>query len=127
MLPRFCEYEVKKLRSSACCRQENAIFSPHIHRTWYAYFSPFLYKQNNEVTATNLLLGSPSKRKFDVTAANPVEFAPLLILLLLFLGVRFARCRARGDDGLTAERKFAFPIATRRRERDGGGPQPNEL
>ena len=30
---RLCEYEVKKLRSSACCRQENTIFSPHIHTT----------------------------------------------------------------------------------------------
>ena len=26
MLPRFCEYEVKKLRSPACCRQNNATF-----------------------------------------------------------------------------------------------------
>ena len=26
MLPRFCEYEVKKLRCPACSRQENAIF-----------------------------------------------------------------------------------------------------
>ena len=38
MLPRFCEYEVKKLRYPTCSRQENAIFSPHIHRTWEAYF-----------------------------------------------------------------------------------------
>ena len=27
------ENEVKKLLSLACCRHENAIFSPHIHRT----------------------------------------------------------------------------------------------
>ena len=27
------EYEVKELRSPACCRQENAISSPHIHAT----------------------------------------------------------------------------------------------
>ena len=40
---RFCEYEVKKLRSLACSRQENAVFSPYIHRTWEAYFSPSLY------------------------------------------------------------------------------------
>ena len=33
MLPRFCEYKVKQLRFSACCRQENATFSPHIHGT----------------------------------------------------------------------------------------------
>ena len=38
MLPRFCENDMKKLRSPACCRQENATFSPHIHRTWEAYF-----------------------------------------------------------------------------------------
>ena len=25
------EYEVEKLRSPACCWQENAMFSPHIH------------------------------------------------------------------------------------------------
>ena len=43
MVPRFREYEVKKLCSSACCRQENASFSPHIHRTWGPPFSPSLY------------------------------------------------------------------------------------
>ena len=43
MLPWFCEYEVKKLRSPTCIRQENAIFSSQIHRTWEAYFSPCLY------------------------------------------------------------------------------------
>ena len=32
----FREYEVKKLRSSACSRQENVIFPHHIHRTWSA-------------------------------------------------------------------------------------------
>ena len=31
----FCEYEVKKLRSPACSRQENAIFPPHINGTLY--------------------------------------------------------------------------------------------
>ena len=31
------------MRSPTCCRQENAIFSPHFHRTWEAYFSPSLY------------------------------------------------------------------------------------
>ena len=30
---RLREYEVKKLRSPACCRQENAIFSPCTHAT----------------------------------------------------------------------------------------------
>ena len=30
---RFREYEEEKLRSPACCRQENATFSPHIHGT----------------------------------------------------------------------------------------------
>ena len=43
MLPMFCEYEVKKLRSSACSRLENTIFSPHIHTTWEAYFCRSLY------------------------------------------------------------------------------------
>ena len=43
MLPRFSEYEVIKLRSTACSRQEHAIFSPHIHRTWEAYFCWSLY------------------------------------------------------------------------------------
>ena len=33
---RFREYEVKKLRSPACSRQENAIFPCHIHGTWSA-------------------------------------------------------------------------------------------
>ena len=42
-LPRFYEYTVKKLRSTACSRQKNAISSSHIHRTWEAYFSPCLY------------------------------------------------------------------------------------
>ena len=32
--PRFCENEDKKLRSSACCRQENTIFCPLILGTW---------------------------------------------------------------------------------------------
>ena len=32
--PRFRGNEVKKLRSSACCRQENAAFYPLIHGTW---------------------------------------------------------------------------------------------
>ena len=41
--PRFGEYEVKKLRSPACSRQENAIFLAHIHGTWEDYFSPSLY------------------------------------------------------------------------------------
>ena len=31
------------MHSPACCRLEKATFSPHIHRTWEAYFSPFLY------------------------------------------------------------------------------------
>ena len=43
MLPRFCEYDVKKVRSPTCSRQEHAIFLPHILRTWEAYFSPSLY------------------------------------------------------------------------------------
>ena len=30
---RFCEYEVKELRSPACSRQVNAIFPPHNHKT----------------------------------------------------------------------------------------------
>ena len=42
MLPRFREYEVKKLRFSACSSQENTTFSPPIHRTWEAYFGPSL-------------------------------------------------------------------------------------
>ena len=29
----LCEYEVKNLRSPACSRIKNAIFSPHIHAT----------------------------------------------------------------------------------------------
>ena len=32
----FHEYEVKKLRSPACNRQDDAIFPPHIHGTWSA-------------------------------------------------------------------------------------------
>ena len=32
----FREYDVKKLRSPACSRQENATFPTHIHRTWSA-------------------------------------------------------------------------------------------
>ena len=43
MDPRFCEFEEEKLRSPACCRQENATFSHHIHRTWGPPFSPSLY------------------------------------------------------------------------------------
>ena len=43
MLPRVCEYEVEKLRSPACSRQQNAIFQPCIHRTWEAYFCRSLY------------------------------------------------------------------------------------
>lgn len=43
MLPRFCEYEMKELRSPACSRQENANFPPQIHRTWEANFCPSLY------------------------------------------------------------------------------------
>ena len=31
------------MRSSACCRQKKAIFSPHIHGTWEPYFSQPLY------------------------------------------------------------------------------------
>ena len=30
------EYEVKKLRSPTCSRQENTIYPPHIHGTWSA-------------------------------------------------------------------------------------------
>ena len=32
------------MRFPACCRQKNATFSPHIHGTWEAYFSPSLYE-----------------------------------------------------------------------------------
>ena len=39
------EYVDKKLRSPACCRHKNAIFSPHIHGTWEPYFSPPLYSE----------------------------------------------------------------------------------
>ena len=31
---RLGEYEEENLRSAACCRLENAIFSPLIHQTW---------------------------------------------------------------------------------------------
>ena len=38
---RLCEYEVKKLRSPACCKQENATFSSLIHATnRKEYFRP---------------------------------------------------------------------------------------
>ena len=39
----FREYEEGKLRCPACCRQENATFSPYIHRTWDPPFWPSLY------------------------------------------------------------------------------------
>ena len=43
--PRFCEYEVKELRSPVCSRQVNAIFPPHNHKTWSPPISirPSLY------------------------------------------------------------------------------------
>ena len=44
MDPRFGEYEVKKLRSPACSRQENAIFPLHIHGTLGPPFSASLYR-----------------------------------------------------------------------------------
>ena len=34
---------MRKLRSPACCRLENAIFLPHIHQTWPEPFSGALY------------------------------------------------------------------------------------
>ena len=51
MDPRFREYEVKKLRSPACSRQENAMFSLHIHGIWGSPFRPSLYR--------NVLKGGP--------------------------------------------------------------------
>ena len=46
MVLRFRDFEEEKLRSPACSRLENAIFSPHFHRTWEPYFSPPLYMEN---------------------------------------------------------------------------------
>ena len=43
LLPRFCEYEVKNLRSSPCCRQENATFYPLILGTWGLWIFRYLY------------------------------------------------------------------------------------
>ena len=40
---RLHEYEEETLRSPPCCRQENATFSPHIHRIWGPPFRPSLY------------------------------------------------------------------------------------
>ena len=39
----------EKLRSSACSGLENVIFSPHIHRTWEAYFCRSLYNHDWQV------------------------------------------------------------------------------
>ena len=41
--PRFCENRLKKLRSSACCRQENATFYPLILGTWGLWICRSLY------------------------------------------------------------------------------------
>ena len=41
--PRFCENEVKKLRSSACFRQENATFYTLILGTWGLWICRSLY------------------------------------------------------------------------------------
>ena len=39
----FCEYDVELFRLFTYCRQENAIVSNHIHRTWEGYFRGGLY------------------------------------------------------------------------------------
>ena len=43
MLPRLCEIGWKSCVLFTYCRQENAIFSPHIHSTWEAFFRGSLY------------------------------------------------------------------------------------
>ena len=49
--PRFCENEVKKLHSSACCRQENATFYPLILGTWGLWIFRSLYRRTTKPKA----------------------------------------------------------------------------
>ena len=56
MDPRFGEYEVKKLRSPACSRQENAIIPLHIHGTWDPPFSASLYSLSQQEVSADLMV-----------------------------------------------------------------------
>ena len=45
---KFSEYEKNKLRSPACSSQENATFSPHLHKTWGPPYSASLYNHASQ-------------------------------------------------------------------------------
>ena len=43
----FREYEEEKLRFPACCRQDNATYSPHIHQSQFCFLQYYglLYRE----------------------------------------------------------------------------------
>ena len=69
----FREFEEEKLRSAACCRQENASLSPHkVHPVYTIYWSPGhgADKLKNPHFAVVSVNGRPEK---SAERANPVE------------------------------------------------------
>ena len=68
------------MRSPACCRLENAIFPPHIHRTWPKPFSPALYiglsprwLRSSDIIRNGLVPGPPARPLASVLDHNDSE------------------------------------------------------
>ena len=62
---------MKKLRSPACGKQENAIFPPHIHGTWGPPFRPSLYVEKQRKRKKREFSLSP----FDIPFPNARDAA----------------------------------------------------
>ena len=138
MVPRFRENEVKKLRFPAYCRQENATFSPHIHRTWEPYFSPPLYvsrwrrkQRERQVCGSNLPWPHPTTSPSSRSSPPPwlagfgscKNALPLIKIDKLPCGKEAGRerghCRGTAPTrvrkvGKRRERVFKFPFPSRR-------------
>ena len=69
MLPRFCENEVKKIAFPACCTEENATFSTHIHRTWEHNLKFGLNSQDFLDGSSRLWMGLGVKDEDETPAA----------------------------------------------------------
>ena len=79
----FCEYQEEKLFFPACCRQKNAIFSPHTHGTQSAPYSPALYV-GNFYSCSVTALTSPSGQQpwTEDWQSQPSPFRPCAALVL---------------------------------------------
>ena len=99
-LPRFCEYDTNQLRLFTYCRQENAVVSHQIYRTWEVFLRDSLYA----LFATQHILSLFNHESFKSESQNYQhipQVTPVLFLACLILHVVESRGE-REDFGLGA-------------------------